>query len=378
MALAYISIGSNLGNRLAYLQKGIDACSERIGTVCVISAVVETPAVGFDGNPFLNACFSMETTLGAPKLMQELLAIEIHHGRTRSKAVGYQNRTLDLDLLFYDDLVVTDETLTLPHPSMQKRRFVLQPLNEIAPNKEHPILKKVTTLLLAECKDNSVLSTTEHALLHPLYANIKQHDFICIEGIIGSGKTTLAKTLAAKLGYKTLQERFADNPFLPKFYRKPKRFAFPLELSFLADRFKQINEEAEQLDLFQSGVVSDYHMSKSLVFAQNTLSNDEYPLFKQLFELMSRNANQPSLCIYLRQTPIRAKANIKKRGRSYEQQIEMEYLEKLAASYDQHVPFLRTQMNVVEVDVSDLDFVLHPDDLDELLRRVNAQLDANA
>lgn len=378
MALAYISIGSNLGNRLAYLQKGIDACSERIGTVCVISAVVETPAVGFDGNPFLNACFSMETTLGAPKLMQELLAIEIHHGRTRSKAVGYQNRTLDLDLLFYDDLVVTDETLTLPHPSMQKRRFVLQPLNEIAPNKEHPILKKVTTLLLAECKDNSVLRTTEHALLHPLYANIKQHDFICIEGIIGSGKTTLAKTLAAKLGYKTLQERFADNPFLPKFYRKPKRFAFPLELSFLADRFKQINEEAEQLDLFQSGVVSDYHMSKSLVFAQNTLSNDEYPLFKQLFELMSRNANQPSLCIYLRQTPIRAKANIKKRGRSYEQQIEMEYLEKLAASYDQHVPFLRTQMNVVEVDVSDLDFVLHPDDLDELLRRVNAQLDANA
>ncbi len=378
MALAYISIGSNLGNRLAYLQKGIDACSERIGTVCVISAVVETPAVGFDGNPFLNACFSMETTLGAPKLMQELLAIEIHHGRTRSKAVGYQNRTLDLDLLFYDDLVVTDETLTLPHPSMQKRRFVLQPLNEIAPNKEHPILKKVTTLLLAECKDNSVLSTTEHALLHPLYANIKQHDFICIEGIIGSGKTTLAKTLAAKLGYKTLQERFADNPFLPKFYRKPKRFAFPLELSFLADRFKQINEEAEQLDLFQSGVVSDYHMSKSLVFAQNTLSNDEYPLFKQLFELMSRSANQPSLCIYLRQTPIRAKANIKKRGRSYEQQIEMEYLEKLAASYDQHVPFLRTQMNVVEVDVSDLDFVLHPDDLDELLRRVNAQLDANA
>lgn len=378
MALAYISIGSNLGNRLAYLQKGIDACSERIGTVCVISAVVETPAVGFDGNPFLNACFSMETTLGAPKLMQELLAIEIHHGRTRSKAVGYQNRTLDLDLLFYDDLVVTDATLTLPHPSMQKRRFVLQPLNEIAPNKEHPILKKVTTLLLAECKDNSVLSTTEHALLHPLYANIKQHDFICIEGIIGSGKTTLAKTLAAKLGYKTLQERFADNPFLPKFYRKPKRFAFPLELSFLADRFKQINEEAEQLDLFQSGVVSDYHMSKSLVFAQNTLSNDEYPLFKQLFELMSRSANQPSLCIYLRQTPIRAKANIKKRGRSYEQQIEMEYLEKLAASYDQHVPFLRTQMNVVEVDVSDLDFVLHPDDLDELLRRVNAQLDANA
>ena len=378
MALAYISIGSNLGNRFAYLQQGINACSDNIGSVHAISTILETPAVGFDGNPFLNACFSIKTTLTASNLMQELLAIETKHGRIRSTTVGYQNRTLDLDLLFYDDLVQNEAILTLPHPSMEKRRFVLQPLAEIAPNKVHPILEKTITLLLAECSDNTELNAITQTLLHPLYANIKQHDFICIEGIIGSGKTTLAKTLAAKLGYKTLQERFADNPFLPKFYRKPKRFAFPLELSFLADRFKQINEEAEQLDLFQSGVVSDYHMSKSLVFAQNTLSEDEYPLFKQLFELMSRNANQPSLCIYLRQTPIRAKANIKKRGRSYEQQIEMEYLEKLAASYDQHVPFLRTQMNVVEVDVSDLDFVLHPDDLDELLRRVNAQLDANA
>lgn len=377
MALAYISVGSNLGNRLAYLQQGINACSERIGSVHAISAVVETPAMGFDGNPFLNACFSIETTLAAPKLMQELLAVETQHGRTRSKTVGYQNRTLDLDLLFYDDLVLNEAILTLPHPSMEKRRFVLQPLAEIAPNKVHPILEKTTTALLAQCSDNVVLNTTTQTLLHPLYAGIKQHDFICIEGIIGSGKTTLAKTLAEKVGYKTLQERFADNPFLPKFYRKPKRFAFPLELSFLADRFKQINEEAEQLDLFQSGVVSDYHMSKSLVFAQNTLSEDEYPLFKQLFELMSRSANQPSLCIYLRQTPTRAMANIKKRGRSYEQQIKIEYLEKLAIGYDQHLPYLKTQMIVAEVDVSDLDFVLHADDLDELLHRVNAQLDAS-
>lgn len=378
MALVYISAGSNLGNRLAYLQQAINACSERIGSVHAISAVVETPATGFIGNPFLNACFSIETTLAAPKLMQELLAVETQHGRTRSKTVGYQNRTLDLDLLFYDDLVLNEAILTLPHPSMEERRFVLQPLAEIAPNKVHPILEKTTTALLAKCNDNFVLNTTAQTLLHPLYAGIKQHDFICIEGIIGSGKTTLAKILAEKLGYKTLEERFAENPFLPQFYRKPKRFAFPLELSFLADRFKQINEEAEQLDLFKSGVVSDYHMSKSLVFAQYTLNEDEYPLFKQLFELMSRSANQPSLCIYLRQSPDRAKANIKKRGRSYEQQIELEYLEKLATGYDQHLPYLNTLMVVAEVDISDLDFVLNSNDLDKLLHRVNAQLDASA
>ena len=377
MTLAYISIGSNLGNRLSYLQQGIHACS-RIGRVHSISTVVETSAMGFNGNPFLNACFSIATALSAQELMQQLLAVERQLGRTRSTTVGYQNRTLDLDLLFYDDLVLNEATLTLPHPSMEKRRFVLQPLAEIAPNKLHPILQKTTTVLLAECTDNIILDPIDQSLLHPLYAGIKQHDFICIEGIIGSGKTTLAKILAEKLGYKTLEERFADNPFLPKFYRKPKRYAFPLELSFLADRFKQINEEAEQLDLFQSGVVSDYHMSKSLVFAKNTLSEDEYPLFKQLFELMSRSANQPSLCIYLRQTTSRAKANIKNRGRSYEQQIETTYLKKLAIGYDLHLPYLRKLMTVSEVDISDLDFVLHPHDLDELLHRVNAQLDVNA
>lgn len=378
MALAYISTGSNLGNRLAFLQEGINACSQRIGSVVAISAVVETPAMGFEGNSFLNACFSIETTLTAQEVMQQLLGIEKEHGRTRSKKVGYQNRTLDLDLLFYDNLVLNDPALTLPHRSIEKRQFVLQPLAEIAPNKVHPITQKSITELLNECDDTSVLSTTSQVLLHPLYALIKQHDFVCVEGIIGSGKTTLAKIIAEKLRYKTLQERFADNPFLPKFYRKPKRYAFPLELSFLADRFKQISEEAEQLDLFQTGLVADYHMSKSLVFAQNTLSNDEYPLFKQLYELMSRSANQPSLCVYLRQTPARAKANIKKRGRSYEQQIEMEYLEKLAIGYDQHMPYLKKLMTVVEIDISDLDFVLRPEDLDTLLHRVNAQLGVNA
>ncbi len=378
MALVYISAGSNLGNRLAFLQQGIDTCSQHIGRVQSISAVVETPAVGFDGNSFLNACFSVETELSALEVMQQLLNVETKHGRVRNESVGYQNRTLDLDLLYYDDMVLNEAILTLPHPSMEKRRFVLQPLAEIAPNKVHPILEKTTESLLAACNDGTALQTITQPLLHPIYARIKQHDFICVEGIIGSGKTTLAKILAEKLGYKTLEERFAENPFLPKFYRKPKRFAFPLELSFLADRFKQINEEAEQLDLFKSGVVSDYHMSKSLVFAQNTLNEDEYPLFKQLFELMSRSANQPSLCIYLRQSPDRAKANIKKRGRSYEQQIELEYLEKLATGYDQHLPYLNTLMAVAEVDISDLDFVLNSNDLDKLLHRVIAQLDASA
>ena len=116
-------------------------------------------------------------------------------------------------------------------------------------------------------------------------------------------------------------------------------------------------------------------MSKSLVFAQNTLNEDEYPLFQQLYRLMSKSANQPTLCIFRRQTPQHSKTNIKKRGRSDEQNIGTDYLEKLAKGYDQHLPFLQKRMQVVSVDISTLDFVLNPEDLIQLLKKINVQLD---
>ena len=228
--------------------------------------------------------------------MQKLLDIEQSEGRSRAQGEGYQNRTLDLDIIFYEDFVLEIPNLMIPHPSMAQRRFVLQPLCEIAPNKQHPVHQKSVKALLDECLDNTPLSTLEEQLRHPIYANLSAHTFICVEGIIGCGKTTLTKILAQNLGYKTIEERFAENPFLPKFYRNPKRYAFPLELSFLADRFNQINENSEQLDLFQSGTVADYHMSKSLVFARKTLKEEEYALVQKFYNLMLKSDNQLIHC----------------------------------------------------------------------------------
>lgn len=164
MARIYISTGSNLGYRLDFLQQGLDAVVQYIGKVIAISSVVETPALGFDGNSFLNACFTVETNLPPKKVIQIMLEIEKKHGRTRNVALGYQNRTLDLDLIFYDDLVLKEPTLTLPHPSMEKRRFVLQPLAEIAPFKVHPITKKSMEELLAKCEDKTVPIKTQYSL----------------------------------------------------------------------------------------------------------------------------------------------------------------------------------------------------------------------
>ena len=215
MAIVYISIGSNMGDRQAYLQQGIDAVARSIGDIVGISAVVETPAIGFEGNPFLNACFALETSRSPDVAMQELLAIEKAHGRVRSTSEGYINRTLDLDMLFYDDLILDTPQLKLPHPALEKRRFVLQPLSEIAANKAHPRLKKTVQELLTVCPDNTAISAHEGHLRHPLYAPLQQHTFICVEGIIGSGKTTLATLLAQQLGYKTIEERFAEKLATP-------------------------------------------------------------------------------------------------------------------------------------------------------------------
>lgn len=164
MAHIYVSVGSNLGDRLNFLQQGLDAVMLHIGEVLKVSSIVETPALGFEGNSFLNACFLVETQLLPQQVMQNLLEIEKKHGRIRSSVKGYKNRTLDLDLLFYDDEIVQTEKLILPHPELQNRQFVLQPLVEITPSKIHPVLQKTVAVLLKSCDDNTPITIHKNRL----------------------------------------------------------------------------------------------------------------------------------------------------------------------------------------------------------------------
>ena len=164
MTRIYISAGSNLGDRLGFLQQGLDAVGQRIGEVLEVSSVVETIALGFKGNAFLNGCFLVETNLPEEEVLQVLLEIEKQYGRVRTNTKGYKNRTLDLDLLFYDDKIVKTKALILPHPELQNRRFVLQPLAEIAPNKIHPVFQKTVLSLLKECIDNTPITTHKKKL----------------------------------------------------------------------------------------------------------------------------------------------------------------------------------------------------------------------
>lgn len=173
---------------------------------------------------------------------------------------------------------------------------------------------------------------------------------------------------------KLLLEHFEDNAFLPKFYKEPGRYAFPLELSFLAERYQQLNKYIQGPDLFSSLTISDYFLSKSLIFARTTLTDDEYKLFWQLFDIMFQTIPKPDLLVYLYAPLEKLKTNIKQRGRAYEQAIEPEYLERIQAQY---LEFLRKhgkQMRVLVLDTSGIDFVNNPTDFLDVIKQIEKPL----
>jgi len=180
--------------------------------------------------------------------------------------------------------------------------------------------------------------------------------FLVIEGNIGAGKTTLAKMIAEEFDAKLVLEQFADNPFLPKFYNDQERYSFPLELSFLADRYYQIKKQIFDPDLFQSLLVADYFFAKSAIFAQNTLKYDEYRLFRQIFDIVFESMPKPDLYVYLHADTSQLLKNIKLRGRDYEQNISGEYLEKIKNGY---FGFFKQISNfpILVIDINNIDFV---------------------
>ncbi len=182
-----------------------------------------------------------------------------------------------------------------------------------------------------------------------------QYKLIAIEGNIGAGKTTLSKMLAQKYGARLILEQFAENPFLPKFYENPKENAFPLELFFMAERFQQLKEKIPAADIFQQAIISDYMFTKSLIFAKVTLEEDTYQLYSRLFHIINPTLPQPDLIVYLYAPVEQLQANIKQRGRSYEQNISNDYLEilhKTYMNYFKQMPSLR----ILIVDINNADY----------------------
>jgi deoxyadenosine/deoxycytidine kinase len=196
-----------------------------------------------------------------------------------------------------------------------------------------------------------------------------KYNYVVIEGNIGAGKTTLASRISDQFNAHLILEHFGDNPFLPKFYIDPEKYSFPLELSFLASRYKQLKEELVPQDLFKSFTVADYYFMKSLVFAASTLVDDEYNLYRQIFYIIYGSLPKPDIYVYLHLNPDRLLKNIEKRGRNFEKSISRQYLQKIQDSYFSF--FKQNPDNkYLILDINEIDFVANENDYSKIIDKI--------
>lgn len=358
---AILALGSNTGNRLETLQWCINHIHNHVATVVQVSGIYENPAVGFDGGDFYNCCLVVHTQKKAHELLKGLQETEQAGGRVRNSGERYHSRTIDIDIITFNNDTINEEYLQVPHPRMHERNFVLVPMRDVTPDWVHPTLKQDINTLLERSGDTSPCEFVMQ-LQSPIQSfDVRRHGYIAIEGNIGAGKTSLAGRLAQDFKGGIVLERFAENPFLANFYADPQRYAFPLEMSFLADRYQQLSDDLRAEEAGSNFIVADYHIFKSLIFSKVTLGEDEFALYKKMFDIMYAEMRHPGLYVYLKQDTQKLLEQIKARGRSYEQEITAEYLESINESY---LDYISTQkgLNVLVLDVTNRDFVHSQED----------------
>jgi len=206
-----------------------------------------------------------------------------------------------------------------------------------------------------------------------LFCNRMKYNFVTIEGNIGAGKTTLAHLLSKHYNARLVLEEFADNPFLPKFYENPEQYAFPLELFFMAERYKQLKELLQTKDMFQQVTISDYLFTKCLLFAKVNLPDEEFRLYQKLFEIINPQIVQPEILIYLHSPVNKLQENIKKRNRTYELSIPNDYLFNLQETYTQYIK--QHNIKTIFVDANNADFLGNEEHLNIIIEALDKNYD---
>lgn len=319
--MVYIGLGSNLGDRAANLRAALEAMETHpaIWTVRA-SGFYETPPLGNPDQPtYLNAAAQIKTTLSPTALLAALHAIEKKLGRVHDSGKHWQPRTIDLDLLLYGDAVIDTPELTVPHPEMHLRSFVLRGLCELDGQARHPILHRTADELLARLNGRDFARDNTRPQL------------ISIAGLIGVGKTTLATRLAESLNAKLICEKYDENPYLAEVYHGYRDKALDSELFFLSSSATQLRRDRLTHGRYY---VSDYIFDKAPIYASSWLVGDDVIRYRRQYEIVAEAVVKPTLAIYLTDSVQLCLDRIHRRNRPYEQGIEGAFLEGLSEKYE--------------------------------------------
>jgi 2-amino-4-hydroxy-6-hydroxymethyldihydropteridine diphosphokinase len=357
LTTAYIGLGSNLGDREGYISGALKMLAEpKEIEVSQVSELIETAPVGGANQPdYLNAVAEIKTALSVQDLHKILLDIETSLGRVREEK--WSPRVIDLDLLLFGCEVINLPDLTVPHPQMHLRSFVLRGLCQLSAELLHPVIRESMNELAAR------LSGADFAL------NPNLPQLINVAGIIGVGKTTLAKKLSNSLGCKLLLEAYDTNPFMPDVYAGRKDLALDSQLYFLTGRIEQLNHNTLAPGQI---VISDYIFDKELIYARQLLDAQQLALYEKIYPPFSAEVTPPVLVIYLTDSVQNCLERIHRRNRPYEQQIKLQFLEAFNSDYEQL--FSNWQIcPVIRISVSKLDY-MKDDNIDHLTNQIRSYI----
>jgi 2-amino-4-hydroxy-6-hydroxymethyldihydropteridine diphosphokinase len=315
---AYIGLGSNLGDRKTNINTSLKmlADAEQIALAGVSDVIETSPLAQAEQPKYLNAVAELNTTLSADDLFRKLVDIETLLGRVRREK--WSSRTIDLDILLFAEDVINDPDLTVPHPRMHLRSFVLKGLCQLNGDLVHPVTKESVTELADRLNGCDFAPDPDLPQL------------VSIAGYIGVGKTTLAEKLVDRLGCKVLFESYDTNPFLSEVYAGKRELALDSQLYFLTSRVEQLDRS-----LIAQGqiCISDYVFDKEPIYARRLLDAQQLALYEEIYLPLAAKVTAPVLVIYMQDSAKNCLDRIHNRNRPYEQQIELRFLEALSSDY---------------------------------------------
>ena len=335
----YLGLGSNLGDRKAYIEKAIAMLGNLEGVEFVnSSSIIETlPLAASSQGQYLNCVVEIKTSLSPEVLLEKTSAIENQLCRTHNQK--WAPRTIDLDILLFGDAIINTDKLTIPHSQMHLRTFALSGLCELNSQLIHPKLGESVSVLKKRLNGGD------------FYLSKDKPKLINVCGMIGSGKTTLTKNLATVIEASAVYEPYDKNPFLSKVYAGNDDLALDSELFFLISRADQLSKESLQPG---SIYISDYVYDKEPIFANKLLNTDQLELHAELYPLIAAKTVLPVVVVYLKDSAANCLERIHQRHRSYEQQIKLSFLESLGEDYDKLIRSWKA-CPVIEVDKSGFD-----------------------